>query len=288
MTDIDIYKKLKNELLIDLNKKDFQKNVESYFMLFSSNDIKQIQLKINNDFPEFYLNISKLIKLDLFSFNTNKEVFDFQTVLAVFGKKITYNLVLLKYYFQTLFNIKDEHIKKILYHNLTTGIIAENLNFELTGKYNFDIFLAGFYHNIGKMILISYNPGIYFTMFDEAISENLNFFEVEEKVFHYSLQTKLGVLFLRYLKFCDYIYEPIAYYRRYNKSKYKKLTALIQLSDFFSTALCVGETGDYKLPELEKNVLSEVGIKSIHIEKVFEKVKTKLLNIPEFVDLLIK
>jgi len=271
----------------DIENSKLEEKIKSIRKVFHTSNIRDIEkniLAINQDFIN---NIETLFNNSVY--RPKNKITNFGEAVVLLGKYQVQDLALYHTILQNLIKEPTDHLKKIVFHNFSVGIIAATIGPIIIGmKCDFAaLFAAGLYHNFGKLVLLNYEKGIYLNVFDEAIAEHLNYFEVEERVFGESLQLKIAVELTIRFDYPSIITEAIKGYRQPDITKFAPEASIIQMSDIIATALCIGETGDYKLPALTKYVAQHFNFTADNIKLCFKESAPRLADIPQIVKILL-
>ncbi|MBP7652592.1 HDOD domain-containing protein [Candidatus Dependentiae bacterium] len=256
--------------------------VQTVRKLFATGNIREIEKYISEIDGAFIKNISGIFNNSVYS--PKSEITNLSSAIVILGKHKIMETIVLHIIIKDLLVEFNPELKSQFFHNITVGLIAESIYPSVTKKTDekFEIFLSGFYHNFGKMVLLGFDKGIYFDIMEEAKAEQLNYYEVEKILYGHSFQIKFVVAILKYFEYQEIILHTVENYRTINNSPYKIEASVIQISDIFATGLNIGEIEEYKLPELDKEVLNYIKFTPELINSMFKSFISRLPDIPKF------
>jgi len=255
--------------------------------LFESGNIREIENFIRQIAPDFITNLSGIFNNAIFQ--PKSQISNFSELLVILGKRKALEMALIFVVFNDLFLDRDWIFKSKFFHNITAAIISDTAFQVLLNKpdENFEAFVSGFFHNFGKLLLLRFDKGVYLDIIEEAKSEKLNYFEVEQILYGNSFQGRFAISVLRYLQYSDVICDVVEFYNDIDKSKHNPLCAIAHIGDIIATALCIGEIEDYKLPLLRKSAFKYFSLTSDSINLLYKSFMGKLLAIPKFYEALL-
>jgi len=282
-----IFENTTKNIIENFEKKNTLSAVREIREKFNTLNIKEIHNWLQTNYPEFVDKTKEIFNNLIYQPKT--AIHNIDEAIAILGKYKVLETVILYKILKDTFLKEDSHIRKQFYHNIATAIMAHYTVpiFYKTIDSNILKFLFGFYHNFGKMLLLNFEKGMYLNIFDESITENLNFYEVENKVFARSLQILLIIRILKYLEYPEKMQNIIEFYRSPNLGKYQKESSILHISDILVSSLCIGETGDNKLPEFNKTVMNYLHLTPDLMKEVFKLIIPRFVDIPKFTKIIL-
>ena len=214
---------------------------------------------------------------------------NFNEAIVVLGKDVIQSIITINIVLNDMIEYFHYYLKMQTYHNLIVASISHNASPFLlkTEDAKYEMFFAGFLHNFGKLLILSFEKGVYFNIFDEAKIEKLDYSKVEEIIYGDFFQVRLCSETLKLFNFSDKVIDIACGYFDIKKSKYKSECAALHLCDIIATGLMAGNSGDGKIPELQRESLKICGINQEIIDAIYSTSIDKIIDIPVFYNRLI-
>ena len=129
-------------------------------------------------------------------------------------------------------------------HSLGTALATQIISQALGKKPSDDLFLAGLFHDIGKVLIINQKPKRYKEILDLACAHRRAVEDVEKDVFHFSHE-EVGVLLLKKWNFPDTLAAPVRFHHRIQDESCgpipnEESVAIVGTADLISDMLRIG------------------------------------------------
>jgi len=282
-----IFDDINSRIIKDLEINKTLEKLRQFRKLFASGNIREIENLIRQIAPEFLTNLSGIFNNAIFQ--PKSQIANFSELLVILGKRKALETLSIFIIFNDLFRDRDWIFKSKFFHNIATAIISDTAYQTLLNKTdeNFEAFVSAFFHNFGKLLLLRFDKGVYIDIIEEAKSEQLNYYEVEQILYGNTFQGRFAISALRYLQYSDVICDVVEFYNDIDKSKHNPVCAIMHISDIIATALCIDEIEDYKLPMLRKSAFKYFSLTSDSINLLYKSFMVKLLAIPKFYEAIL-
>ncbi len=279
----DVLEKIKKKL----NDKQTIEKLNKFNRIFQTQNIKDYEKICYDELPDFYNIFLLIVNSNIIS--PKSKINDFSSAVVILGKNTVFDITRLYIILNDIIEYYHYYLKMQMFHNLTVAVIAHNSASVLLKKDddNYEMFLCGFLHNFGKILILSFEKGVYFNIFDEANVEGLSYGKVEEIIYGDQFQIRLAFQILTFLGFTDRIIDITTGYVKIKKSQNQLETSALHLCDIIATGLFIGISGDNKIPILQKELLGFIKITPTLLDALYVSSLDKLLDIPAFYEKIV-
>jgi putative nucleotidyltransferase with HDIG domain len=151
-----------------------------------------------------------------------------------------------------LFSEDDPHIKNFWEHAIATALASNILAEELRTAQTEEAFIAGMFHDVGKVIIYSQHPEPYAETMSEAQEAESRLFAIEDEKFRYFSHMTVGGLTIRKWKLADSIAETTHFHHVVeseisNKLINPNLTCIVSLASVLVNNLNLSGADDPKI-----------------------------------------
>ena len=290
MSQNAIYKLIYNDVSQKIQKKIQDKKTKEKIValrtLFNAGKIKEMEIFCAEQMPSFQ-NLIGLLNSSIIS--PRSKISNFNEAVVILGKNVLYNFASINILLNDLIEYYHYYLKLQMYHNLIVASISHSAApfFLKKEDSEYEMFFAGFLHNFGKLLILSFEKGVYFNIFDEAKIEKMNYSKVEEIIYGDFFQVRLSADLLKFFGFSDKIIDIACGYFDIKKGKNQVECAALHMSDIIATGLFIGSSGDGKIPELQKETIKLCGINQEIIDAVYSTSIDRIIETPIFYNWLI-
>ncbi len=213
----------------------------------------------------------KLVNSSLYSFR--ERVSSLEGAIPILGFGNTANLVFaLK--IVDLFDAEDEliseMIRSIWEHSLGAGIIARSIARRRGFKNEDELFLAGFLHNAGKIIMAAFCPDDYMKVENAKLRDDRESSEVEYDILGYT-HIDAGKILAERWQLSPLIKAAIAFHHTpYEAREYQIEIAVANVSNIWSHSLYFGG-GKGKISRVDDDAWNTVGMDIEDVEPIMSK-----------------
>lgn len=166
--------------------------------------------------------------------------------------------------------------------SLNVGTVARNIARQ-KGVENIEEYLvAGIIHGIGKLVFIKTVPELYFQLIQHARDNNQSLSAIESKVIGITHSTAAEYLAKKWKLPVSHRKMFTALYNGYPEGRYHDLSATVHLSLVYAAMTGIGDTGESKVPKLNKEIWENMNLPSDFFTEnspIFEKELNDSVNI---------
>jgi|YNPMSStandDraft_1061717.scaffolds.fasta_scaffold00005_26 putative nucleotidyltransferase with HDIG domain/predicted Zn finger-like uncharacterized protein len=226
----------------------------------------------------------KLVNSAYYGFE--KKIKTVDQAIVIIGFDAVKNLALSASIFDTFKNIKqksnfprDSFWAHSIGAAIAAKIISEDTGIGIPGE----IFVAGLLHDIGKVILDAYFPKEMNKILYYCSSNQISFFEAEEKILKID-HTIIGFRLGKRWNLPDELIYPIRFHHNPNKSqKFEENICIVSLANDLVKFAKIGFDGDNTTPKISLHAFNVIkkykrDFNKSDIEKYIELIKTNMAN----------
>jgi len=178
-------------------------------------------------------------------------------------------------------------------HSMATGIacrlFAQKLHYHIVGE----AFVAGLIHDIGKLVLNNYMKKEFRNILRKANTENLLFYEAEEKVLGVS-HGRIGAWMVERWNLPKTIVEALAYHHHPSEAlRGRQLCHLVHFCDALVRRGGYGHSGDSGLPSVDPSTVEALGLQKtnsgrVDFEPYLDELHAEMERAESLMDMVIK
>ncbi len=286
-------KKLFDRIIEDINTIRPIDHIGDRFVRFNLYD--EIPLK-----PLFeYLNqekdlTKKLVGLINSHFSLSKNVDNISDAMIMLGSN-SINIVVLVHKILNIFmeyinsksysNFPGEVIKHCIFTGSIARLMARKLN--IKKKFHENYFLAGFLHDLGKIILSLNSGSEYLELIKKSGEENEELVDLEDKHLFIN-HVAVGLMLADHWKLSPFMKEAIAFHHRpiLAQTKYRELTSIIYLSNKYNLFNQFSFSGNLVFNEINKDILNILSFNEDDFFSWYTEINSELEKSSMFLNLL--
>lgn len=167
-------------------------------------------------------------------------------------------------------------------HSLGCAVGAKVIGHYITYEKIEELFVSGLLHDIGKIVEMQFLP----EAFDEAVfwaaNNNALIGEAESQVLGYT-HAEVGKALAEAWNLPQKLVHVIAYHHSFELAgKHSLEAAVVHLADILCRSLEFGSGGDEKIPALDRQAWTMVGLDKGDIEPIMEEIEVQYEDISKF------
>ncbi|MGA7829021.1 MAG: HDOD domain-containing protein [Geobacteraceae bacterium] len=165
--------------------------------------------------------------------------------------------------------------KMLWEHSFGAGLAARTIAQSIAGVDQEEAFLAGLFHDIGKVIMNSQDPGKFQMVMERCYNEEIRFNEAERSFYPFTHE-EAGALVIKKWNFPDTLIQSVQHHHAFAFSDLSDiaplhLTSVVSLADLFCLRLGIGQR--YPMEDLSLNSTKAAGFLGLDEEKLEELLK---------------
>jgi len=167
-------------------------------------------------------------------------------------------------------------------YSLNVGTISRNIARQKGIENIEDYLVAGIIHGIGKLVFIRTIPELYFQLIQYARDNNQSLTSIENKVIGITHTSAAEYLAKKWKLPISLRKTFLALYNGFPEGRYHDLSAAVHLSMIYASMTGVGDSGDKRIPKLNKDIWDEMKLPDDFFTEnspIFEKELSDSVNI---------
>lgn len=178
-------------------------------------------------------------------------------------------------------------LQRFWQHSLASAI-ASKATAELIGASHAaeDAFVGGLLHDIGKIVMDQYQPGIYAPIAKYAVDKGILLLGAEREVMGLDHAAVGGWMMEKWRLPPSIVHMVSDHHLPGAASDQRELIAAIHLGDILARALGVGYGGDNRMPEIDPSLASGYGIDAEFFDTVVGRLIIEMTNAEDFFNLI--
>lgn len=156
-------------------------------------------------------------------------------------------------------------------HSISVGIVAKSFSVNVRADPD-TAFTGGLLHDIGKFIIDVYFPNEYAKVLEYCDQEQGLLMDAEEAILGTN-HCIIGAKVARNWGLPDNIIEVIQHHHRPSLSASSPIIDLVHIGNVISHHLCIGYTGNGKIPDIDKAAIARLGMDFQEIEEKLPQIK---------------
>ena len=229
--------------------------------------------------------VLKLVNSAYYGFS--KKISTLTQGIIILGFKTVKNLALSASVFEMFKETEYKYFnaEQFWLHSIAVGFAAQIIGKYINYPNKEELFIAGITHDIGKLIMIKYFPDD-FNKVIAILQENQNksFYEVENEVLKYN-HTDIGGAVVEKWNFPMILVKAISSHHNLNEYKDYTISGIIHISDVLVKTNRIGFSGDYKLPEFNKELWEFLDLSSSNMKNILEEINNNSQKIKELLEI---
>lgn len=163
-------------------------------------------------------------------------------------------------------------MKSFWEHSIGCGIASRTLAI-LKGEKNTETyFVAGFLHDLGRLLLLEHYPGKYAEVCRLAEQENMMMYQMEKQKLDFT-HADVGGALLKAWNLPNSLVEAVTYHHKPLASvQNRELAAIVHAADIIVHALEIGFSGERLVPPLDSEAWLHIGLNETSLETAVERI----------------
>ncbi|MCC8190500.1 MAG: HDOD domain-containing protein [Planctomycetes bacterium] len=179
------------------------------------------------------------------------------------------------------------HLQRFWQHSLgcaiSSKVAAEIIGMTHLGE---DAFIGGLLHDIGKVVMDQFQPGIYGPIVKYAVDKGILLVEAEKEVMGFT-HAKIGEWMMEKWRLPPTIVHMVSdHHSPNNTSERRELITSVHLGDIFTRALGVGSGGDARMPEIDPAVANNHSLDREFFDAALGKIVHEVQKAEDFFSLV--
>ena len=194
--------------------------------------------------------------------------------ISIIGFKQLKDLVLAISVRTTFGDIEDNpaiDMKSFWEHSMACGIACRVLSVYQGSRASESTFVAGFLHDLGRLILLEQFPEKCLQLYSAAREECRPVTEIENEVFGFT-HAEVGAELIKMWNLPPSLAEAVAFHHDPTKAnEHVELAAIVHVADVVVHSCDIGGGGNFRVPPLDKHAWKQTGLKNSVLEPAIKK-----------------
>ena len=247
---------------------------------------REVGAAISTD-PSLSAKVLRLVNSAHFGFPS--QISSVSHATTILGFNAIQNLALSATVFQLFKDNGTEEIfdrRSFWEHSLAVGVAARILAEKVRYPDKEEAFTAGLIHDVGKIVLDQFVHDEFKAVMTLVRSSNMLMYEAESQLLGLN-HSHVGYILSQKWNLPKKLVDPIQYHHNTGLSKYNpQLTGIIHLADILCQALKIGNSGNTKVPALDKAAVADFKLGSADIEQLKTVLEKEIEKAEVFLEMM--